>query len=170
MDVYIGIDPGSKGYVCALEPGSKSVEFIQNTAKPQHIFKLISSLNKHEDYYLNMVMIEDVHSIFGTSSKSNFNFGFNVGLLHGIVGSVGCGMDTVQPKVWQKYIGIVPPVRKKGAPKIKASVRSNKLKQEIAAICERLYPEVNIRGPKGGLLDGKSDALMIAHYCSHIYR
>ncbi len=114
-------------------------------------------------------MIEDVHSIYGASAKSTYNFGFNTGLIHGIVRSTGLGLDTIQPKIWQKYIGLVMPAVKKGAAPI-AALRKNKIKQDVAAICERLYPQVNIRGNKGGIIDGKSDALMIAHYCSHKYR
>lgn len=165
---YIGIDPGASGYICALAPESNSVEFIANTEKPHIIQKAVKHL--FINYDLKKIMIEDVHSVFGASAKANFNFGFNCGLLYGIIRSAGIGLDTVQPKVWQKHIGIVTRIRKKGAPVIPATVRKKELKKDIAAICERLYPHVNIRGTRGGLIDGKSDALMIAHYTSHIYR
>lgn len=166
--VYIGIDPGASGYICALAPETNEVEFIKTIEKPHIIYQ--SLINLRKDFIIKMIMIEDVHSIPLVSAKSNFNFGFNCGLLYGIIGSTGIGLDKVQPKVWQKYIGLITPVRKKGAPKIPSAVRNQKIKKDVAAICERLYPEINIRGPKGGLQDGKSDALMIAHYASHIYR
>jgi len=166
--VYVGIDPGAKGYICALAPASRSINFLSNEEKPKYLFD--SVINLASNFNVKMIMIEDVHSIPNSSAKSNFNFGFNLGLLYGILGSAGCGIDKVQPKIWQKHIGIITPVRKKGAPKIAPAIRSKKLKNDVAAICERLYPEVSIRGPKGGLLDGKSDALMIAHFASHKYR
>jgi len=62
----------------------------------------------------------------------------------------------VQPKKWQKTIGVT----KKG----------KEIKKEVASICSRLYPDAEIYGPKGGLLDGKSDALMIAHYAFLNYK
>jgi hypothetical protein len=166
--VFIGIDPGASGYICALAPESKQVEFLSNVEKPNILFEMLTTLRKN--FNVQMAMIEDVHSIPSASAKSNFSFGWNCGLLHGILGCTGIGLDMVQPKIWQKHIGIKTPTRKKGAPKIPASVRTAKMKNDVAKICERLYPEVNIRGPKGGLKDGMSDALMIAHYCSHIYR
>lgn len=167
-DVYVGIDPGAKGYICALAPGDRSIEFLSNTQAPKFLYDAFVLLGKH--YNVRQIMIEDVHSLHGASAKSNFNFGRNLGLLYGIIGSTGMGIDIIQPKVWQKEIGVVTPVKKKGAPKVKASVRTRQIKLDVAAICTRLYPEVNIRGPKGGLIDGMSDALMIAHFCSIKYR
>ena len=168
MKIVLGIDPGASGYICALAPELKNAEFMSNKEQPHIIYEWLTELTEH--YTVSHVMIEDVHSLGNVSAKSNFNFGFNCGLLHGVIGCTAIGLDMVQPKVWQKYIGIRTPVRKKGAPKVPASVRSKKLKQDVAAICQRLYPKIVIHGPKGGLIDGKSDALMIAHYASHLYK
>lgn len=167
MDVYVGIDPGSSGYICALEPGSNNVNFMANIDKPIDLYNGLIHISEH--YNLKMAMIEDVHSLGTMSAKSNFSFGWNCGLLHTILQCAAIPYDKVQPKAWQKFIGVKTKVRKKGAPKVPAAVRTRELKNEIAAICERLYPHVSVRGPKGGLKDGKSDALMIAHYCSLIY-
>jgi len=101
-------------------------------------------------------MIEDVHSIFGTSAKSNFNFGFNTGLITGIARSSGATVDLVTPKKWQKHIGV--------------KTKGNAIKKEVAEICNRLYPHISVKGPRGGLLDGLSDSLMIAHYAYHLYK
>ena len=43
-----------------------------------------------------------------------------------------------------------------------AKKRKNYIKKEVADIASRLYPKAELHGPKGGLLDGRSDALMIA--------
>jgi hypothetical protein len=166
MDVFVGIDPGSKGYLCALAPSIGKAEFIECAAKPILIAEFLDHLEN--SYQVNRVMIEDVHSIFGANAKSNFNFGFNLGLLHGICLSQGFGIDIVNPKVWQKFIGVkLAPVPKdaSAAEKKKINVaRKKQLKESVGKICERLYPDINIRGPNGGLLDGKSDSLAIAHY------
>jgi len=127
---------------------------MPTSAKPMDIFKWIKQVQK--EYNLVVIMIEDVHSIFGTSAKSNFNFGFNTGLVTGISQSTGASIDKITPKKWQAHVG----VKQKG----------KKIKKEVADICDRLYPKVNIRGARGGLLDGLSDSLMIAHYASHKYK
>ena len=153
---YIGCDPGAKGAICLLVPDKKYIEFLDlgdNTAP----IKIVEWLHKKMDEYdIQMIMIEDVHSIFGASAKSNFNFGFNVGLMHGIFRATSIGLDLAKPKEWQKYVG----VKKKG----------KEIKKEVAQISQRLYPLAVIYTERGRLLDGRSDALMIAYYCSQKHK
>ncbi len=85
----------------------------------------------------------------------NFSFGFNLGSVHALLHACGIGFSLVQPKVWQKAIG---------APSKKFLDGEMELKQAIADIAEMLYPQAELYGPKGGLKDGRADALMIAHY------
>ena len=99
---------------------------------------------------IHMIMIEKVHAIQGTSAGSNFKFGYNVGMINALAEASGIGVDHITPKMWQKKIGVT----KKGPA----------IKKEVAQIAERLYPGAQIKGPRGGLLDGRSDALCIAHY------
>lgn len=150
-NVYIGIDPGNKGYLCALIPESNKVSFMENNAKPIDIVNWLKSVEKMCN--IKVIMIENVHAIQGSSAKSNFSFGFNTGLITGITQTFGIMFDKVNPKAWQKFIGVT----KKGLT----------LKHDVADICERLYPNITIRGPRGGLQDGKSDSLMIAHFAAH---
>jgi Holliday junction resolvasome RuvABC endonuclease subunit len=146
---YLGCDPGQKGNICLLVPDEKIIEFFNNDSPPITIVNWLHDVIS--SYDVQMIMIEDVHSIFGTSAKSNFNFGFNVGLMHGVFRATSIGLDLVKPKEWQKFIG----VKSKG----------KDIKKEVAQICQRLYPTAELHGPKGGLLDGRSDALMITYYC-----
>ena len=106
-------------------------------------------------YDIVVIMIEDVHSIHNMSAKSNFSFGFNLGAVTAICKASGLGVDKVAPKVWQKVIGIKP--------------KDPSIKKSVGNIAQSLYPAAQIHGPKGGLLDGKSDALMIAHYTFKTY-
>jgi hypothetical protein len=86
------------------------------------------------------------------SAKSNFTFGRNLGSIHAIaeINCFGRIPSTVAPKVWQKFAGV--------------TAKGKWIKKEVAQIATKLYPTANIRGKRGGLLDGRSDALMIAHY------
>jgi len=150
---YVGIDPGSKGALCLLVPVTKQIAFKPTTDKPAELLRWFQQIRGQ--YELRVIMIEDVHSIYGTSAKSNFNFGYNVGTVNTIAQCTGLSVDRITPKKWQSAVG----VKKKG----------KLIKTEVATICERLYPTVNIRGARGGLLDGLSDALMIAHYAYLTY-
>ena len=153
MNAYIGIDPGKKGAMCALlDDGTMQIKDFDENIQTMMDW-LIDIKSSHN---VEMCMIEDVHSIFGTSAKSNFNFGFNTGIMHGMIRGLGLPLDLVQPKAWQKFVGI----KSKG----------KEIKKDVANTCERLYPSCDIRGARGGLLDGRSDALMISHYCKLKYK
>ena len=154
MDAWIGIDPGQKGFLCLIVPNDKIIQYRSNIEKPINISTWLHIINSK--YNLKMCVIEDVHSIYGTSAKSNFMFGYNTGLITGIIQTVNLPLAKVQPKKWQKAIG--------------STCTGNGLKKEIAKIATDLYPNASICGPRGGLMDGKSDSLMIAHYAYLTYK
>ncbi len=52
------------------------------------------------------VAIEDLHSIYGSSAKSNFSFGVNNGIVIGALECKGINYLKVAPKSWQKAIWI----------------------------------------------------------------
>jgi len=154
MVMFVGIDPGAKGSLCALDPNTKSITFLSTLQTPHLIYDWLNALSP-----IRMLAIEEVHSIYGTSAGSNFKFGFNVGMLHGIVGATRIGMDTVQPKIWQKQTGV----------QFRPKMTMAQKKKTVAAKAIQLYPDAELYGPKGGLLDGRADALMIAHFLTIKY-
>jgi len=154
MHTFIGIDPGAKGAICLYTPETSEILFIDNNTDPAKVSSLLNA--RLVDQEIKMVCIEDVHSIFGTSAKSNFMFGYNTGLVTGIIQGLGLPLHKVQPKVWQKHIGI--------------TAKGKEIKKNVAKVCLDMFPSASIKGPKGGLLDGRSDALMIAVYCAYMFR
>ena len=105
-----------------------------------------------------MAMLEEVHSLPGMSAKSNFTFGANFRQSKVLFELAPFGFDMVQPKVWQKTVGVKTAT--KGTKRTSAD-----LKKLVAEVCDRLFPGCDIRTPRGRLIDGRSDALMIAYYC-----
>lgn len=158
---YIGIDPGAQGSFCLLVPATKEIEFYSTNDKPSNAFNWLNL--QGQEYNIRIIMIEDVHSIHGTSAKSNFNFGYNVGVVNALSSATGMGVDKIQPRAWQVKVGVKVP---KG---ITGNARKKLLKKNTGHLCDQLYPLAEIRGPKGGLLDGRSDSLMIAHAAFLIY-
>jgi hypothetical protein len=148
MKVWIGVDPGSSGALCALSEDNTTV-FKDYEAIPYNLALWLHDISQSHE--IQMIMIEDVHAIFGSSAKSTFNFGFNVGILHGIIRTLNLPLDLVQPKAWQKHAGV--------------TAKGKLIKNEVKDIGQRIYPGAQVFGPKGGLLDGRSDALLIASYC-----
>jgi hypothetical protein len=146
---YIGVDPGASGEICLLVPSIPTIVWCNCSEFPGYIRDWLTYHQKAWD--IKMIMIEDVHSIYGMSAKSNFSFGYNLGAITAICKTVGLGVDKVTPKVWQKAVG----VKAKGGPNIK---------KDVSNIVKTLYPSADVHGPRGGLIDGKSDSLAIAHY------
>lgn len=152
MKAWVGIDPGSKGAFCALYEDNTTT-FKDYETNPYKMAQWLHDVSQSHD--IQMCMIEDVHAIFGSSAKATFNFGFNVGILHGIIRTLGLPLDLIQPKAWQKHAGVI--------------AKGKDIKQAVADICARVYPSAEIYGPQGGLKDGRSDALLIASYCKFKY-
>lgn len=150
-DVVIGIDPGLSGAICALLINQNKVTFKSTAEDPLILFNWFEQMKS--TYNLRCITIEDVHSLLGMSAKSNFSFGRNVERVNLLAQLSKVRVELVTPKVWQKFVGI----KQKGPA----------IKKEVAEIAARLYPNAPLYGPKGGLLDGRSDSLMIAHYAAY---
>jgi len=150
MDL-ISIDPGANGATCYLPERGDALFLDHKKATAAQLYQFMMQCTPE------LIVIEEVHSLYGMSAKSNFSFGYNLGAITTIAELVGAPIHRVQPKIWQKYIGCTKPSGKA-------------LKAEIGEIALNLYPNADIRGAKGGLLDGRSDALMIGHYGKHNIR
>ena len=156
-----GIDPGANGAIAVLDsknPDSVALLDLKKNSTYCIYLWLLSQLSKNcsEKPYIpeSQIWVEDIHSMYGMSAKSNFTFGKNLGTVLTI--SAILKRDTpkmITPKVWQKYIGV--------------TAKGKAIKQDVAKIAQGLYPSAELHGKKGGLLDGRSDALMIAHYGLH---
>lgn len=151
---WIAVDPGAKGYSCLLIPDIKTIEFKSNKDKPTDILSWYSEIDNCYD--IRVVLIEDVHNIYGVSSKSNFNFGYNTGFISGIVYATGVSIDKVAPKKWQKELSITS--------------KGKDIKPEVYEKAISLYPYAQLTKVRGGKDYDKSDALMIAHYARLTYR
>ena len=141
--VYIGIDPGAKGSMCAIDNGK--VLFKDFDLKEYS--SILKAFLDTDDTEL-MVAIEKVHAMPGQGVSSSFSFGQRLGELEGMLTALQIPYELVAPKDWQKACGIPAKSDKKG----------------IASVIQKLYPTAELYGNKGGLRDGRSDALGLAHF------
>tara|TARA_Y100001949_G_scaffold175995_1_gene187443 strand:+ start:599 stop:1087 length:489 start_codon:yes stop_codon:yes gene_type:complete len=155
----VGIDPGSSGAIAVLDSlNPDSIALLD--LKKHSIFEISSWLTsrykniEYEEEAIVKIWVEDIHSMYGMSARSNFGFGRNLGIVLTISEMLtGVTPGMVAPKVWQKYIGV--------------TAKGKAIKRQVANIAQYLYPQAELHGKKGGLLDGRSDALMIAYYGLH---
>ena len=148
-----GIDPGANGAIAVLDSENPdSVALLD--LKKHSIITIHEWLVEELDYHPSIFWIEDVHSMHGMSAKSNFRFGKNIGMITAVAELFRNELsNTVTPKVWQKYIDV--------------TAKGKAIKKQVAKIAQYLYPQAELHGKRGGLLDGRSDALMIAYYGLH---
>lgn len=148
MKHWIGIDPGASGALCILyENGVTQFIDFADTGLSGYINININSTD------LVMAAVEKVHSMPGQGVKSTFSFGQRLGELEGMLQTLKVGYELVRPQLWQKTCGVPPKSGKKG----------------IHQTLSKIYPTAPITGPKGGIKDGRCDALGIAHYLRKTY-
>lgn len=105
MGRFIGVDAGKTPSICVLNNRGQIVDnvLIKESKSFPHLATrdYMRSLNLVED---DVVTIELPHSVYGSSAKSNFVFGYSVGAS---VQAVQCCTDNyflVSPRDWQRLI------------------------------------------------------------------
>lgn len=167
---FIGIDPGKSGAIVSIDDLGIEANATPMLNKEEYdlggFFKLLQRLNNREA----IVLIEDVHSIFGVSAKSNFQFGRGLGIIEALTVAAGLPYVKVGPKTWQKlcFQGVAEVT--KGVTKTGRGKTDTKAMAAVAAA--RLYPgeALNFGGRAKKPHDGLVDALLMAHYCKLMHK
>lgn len=179
--IRIGCDPGAKGGVVALyHDGSLKMSKTPITGKEIDINQFKNIILEYagdideKGNWINdvLVVVEDVHSIFGVGAKSNFQFGRALGILEGIISALDLPYIKIAPKKWQAvcFAG-VPVVYKpgkmktnsKGEQKLSQPV-DNKAMALIAA--KRIFPNQSFLATDRSKVahDGIVDAALLAYF------
>lgn len=163
---YVAIDPGKSGGVVAMVNdvliGKWIIPILGDDIDIKALYRIISDLISQ---YNVTLVLEDVHSIFGTSAASNFAFGFVCGVIEAIVVSQGVRLIKVQPKVWQKVVWTNSDMQyKPKKPDQKKASVDTKATSLLAAT--RLYPGEDFRKSVRAKIahDGIVDACCMCYY------
>lgn len=163
----MSIDPGSKGFICTQIDGV----FKHYSIEDNDLYQLSEIMAEIRSKYDNLVcVIEDVHSIFGSSAKSTFNFGFNKGYLIGLLAANKIPYILVQPKEWQKVVwNNADMVVTYKQIKIKDKMVSKKVVDTKATsinAAKRLFPTIDFRKSERAknIDDNKVDATLMSEY------
>lgn len=162
---YLGIDFGLKGGLCTV---NETGELISAAKMPLDesgeidgyqvmVFvaeELASAMEVGESL---QIYGEDLHSIFGASAKSNFNFGRGIGKVQGAIECLEVPVYQVKPRIWQEYIFAVTETPEMG--ETKANGRFKRDTKACAAWAAAiLWPIENLKH------DGLIDAALIAEW------
>lgn len=102
-------------------------------------------------YEIGLVAIEDVHIMPGDSKRSGASFMRHLGAWHAILELSGLPWVTVRPQTWMK--GLVP-------------AKQTRTDKPSVGVVQRMFPGVDLAGPRGGVKDGRADAVLIALWAS----
>jgi hypothetical protein len=110
-------------------------------------------------------LIERVHSFPGAGVSSMFTFGRNAGLLIGILLANHIPHEEIEPRTWQKALGIPPRIKKPKKPKpfiqYPAEETQAQWKNRLRSKAQTLFPNLNITL-------ATADALLIAEVARRI--
>jgi hypothetical protein len=156
--IILSVDPGKSGAIVVTD----YLLGLHNVKIQSHVMPLLKNgkdydIRQIRDVILNsgaeLILVEDVHSVHGSSSAGNFAFGFGVGLIRGMIEISNIPYQLVAPKTWQKeaWVGI-------------NKVKDAKLNSQAAV--HRLFPGVNLKATARSVKDhdGIIDALLIGYY------
>lgn len=166
---YIGIDPGLAGFITAIFPNGSFEFYSIDENDDLDLHRALKNICERS--WQVTAVIEDVHSIFGSSAKSTFNFGEIKGVLKGLLIANEIPYTLVQPKTWQGEIWnnqdmIVSynTITKSDGTKQKRKVVDTKATSINAA--RRLFPNLDLRKNERckKIDDNKVDSLLMAEY------
>lgn len=164
VKAYIGIDPGSVGYV-AVEFGGGGTAFL--SLRDNGWRDVAAFLSGLRDEYDTVCCMEEIHAVFGSSAGSTFAFGETYGVLQGLLIALSIPFHLVPPKTWQKEMWVFQDkVYKSTKDKNGKTVQRVDNKPTSINAARRLFPDVDFRRTAKcrAIDDNKCDAMLICDY------
>jgi hypothetical protein len=152
---FIGIDPGLHGALAWMDGERKQVE-VRDCPLIAGEYDFYGMWSLFEEATTcgveSIVVMEKVHSMPSDGKCSAFSFGVGYGAWLAICGMFRVPPNLVAPQTWKRQMlaGI--------ANDKQAEARALKQRFQGHPICAQLH------GPRGGLRDGRVDALLLAEY------
>ena len=143
MTNVIGIDPGTSGAICGMFHGV--IEVIDMPVDVREVHELLTAWTMLHD--VAAIALEQVTILPRDSKRSGATFMRHVGALECLCQLTGVPLLRPTPQQWGKGL-----LRAKEHARDKPSVE----------VVRRMYPQVDLAGPRGGVKDGRADAVLIA--------
>lgn len=158
-DAWIGADPGMSGAVALYVPALNHVavhDMPRLESGALDHWTLAAWLGHWaQAYNVRGATIERVHAMPKQGVTSSFSFGDSFGAIKQAIASAGMRFTLVQPAVWKLIYGL-------------QGGRENKVAsaEKVVAMFPELKPQMY--GPKGGVKDGRAEAVLLAHFGSKL--
>ena len=162
MNRIIGIDPGNQGAIVISDPDANTRVIIDMpTLKPKKkggeipdlelIIKFLDEKTTSDDLVV-METPQKRPTILGSNVQANYLAGYYTALFVVLFRLRGMKYRLVPPKRWQLHYGI--------------SSEGGDTGKQAYCVASKLYPTAELRGPRGGIKDGRCDAILIMDYAA----
>lgn len=159
--IFVGIDPGFSGALAEIRMTGE-VGFVRDipiTQKTQYARSREYDLPRLKEYFSRIdpgsfVGIEWPSTRPGEGSERSERFGRGKGYLEAMAICFDLSYQKIVPRLWKGRLGL---------PGKKADKNAVNLSADLFDLFYPDYTEL-IRGSRGGIKDGRCDALLIAHY------
>ena len=155
MNLSLGIDPGLRGGVAALDPSGQAIGAWPmpvaggeiHAAGLADLLRSLRCLDSHQD--IGRVCLEKVGAMPKQGVSSTFRFGTGWGMVRGVCAALGIPVVLVMPTQWKKQVLLGLPHDKAGA----------------VQFCTSRWPQTDLVLPGCRVPhDGLADALCLAEY------
>lgn len=152
--ILCGIDPGNNGALAFLDVQNNTIRLIDMPTLEFETTKVRVKIDEYaivailQQYSLHHIYMEEVYSSPQMGVTSAFNFGEGKGKIEGISAALQIPMTQVKPARWKKDMRV--PADKRAAV------------QRASQLIPGAAP--HFKGPRGGLLDGRAEAAILALY------
>jgi len=148
--IIIGIDPGQKGAIVAMDGSEISLHQMPDDAL--EIVRVLRSYSEKDECH---VFLEKSQAMPGQGSVSMFNYGVGFGTLLGVLAALKIPHTLVHPKTWCKVMH--------------QGTTAGEAKERSLEAARRLYPQVELIRPRCRKPDeGYIDALLLAGYAKRV--
>ena len=164
--MIIGIDPGFSGAIATLNStngyGSPKLKtelcdltvwdmpLIQINGRPQvdakqfaHKLRYMTKIHKVS---IQFAAVEDVHAMPEQGVVSTFRFGYNAGILLGVLQALNIKVLRIKPNVWKPALGL------------------SRDKNDSLKLARKLFPRYSKKYFTRKKDDGRAEAALLAHF------
>ncbi|KKM67157.1 hypothetical protein LCGC14_1473990 [marine sediment metagenome] len=159
--LWVGVDPGFQGAIGIIDSYGKYVACVDmpvvgaSGRKQEFNVPLLCSIVRNlSQWKIERVVVEFPATRPGEAPESAKRFGVGLGLLWGIFAANGLPIERVAPNKWKGRLGLIGKAGQAQASKLQAVEMAERFIRDI--------PVGLLRGPRGGLKDGRAEAFLIA--------
>lgn len=142
---WVGVDPGAAGAMALL------TEHDYIDIKDWSNFGTMNMWLRFwgRNFDVQCVAVEKLHGRKGSNAESTSTFMKHVGGWLAVIEVLGLPCVEVRPQIWMMR---------------RVPVKKSKTDKPSVKYVQKRYPDVELFGPRGGVKDGRSDALCMAEW------